>query len=226
MRLLYILVSISVLSSCSKKVLFQEAYLLESSRVDRDKLAELNTYYAGDAFDYITFQVDINNRSENTIFLSERDVELRFRREGRRAAVINPIRKNEMIQNLVLQDESLEAQKKASTVGRSVLSGVTILSSVLSGGDPLINVVSGTDIALDIVEERRQYEAAQGTIEEQIAYLEEYALGERTIAPGETGSFDIHFERLMVDGLAKLIIYSGTDKYISEYELVVVKKRL
>ena len=99
--------------------------------------------------------------------------------------------------------------------------GASILAGALSGQGAASSIYYGTGSAVDIIEQRRQYNAAQGTLEEQIAYHEEYTLDKAIIPPGRSGSYDVHFERLMVDSHCELIIYTDTQTAVSEYELVV-----
>lgn len=220
------LLSLLLLSSCSRKVLIQEAYLIETDRKSANSDIDIRTHYVGDAFQYITFQIDIENNSEDTLFVSERDVELRTRHERSRRGNIAPIRKEQLIQDLVAEQEQLQYEKQANTATSVVFSGLNVVTRIIAGGTPTDAVIQGTVRAADIMEERRQYNAAQGSIEDQIIYLEDYTLGEDFISPGESGSYDVHFERLLIEGRCELVIYSTENPHATQYEFEVQKVRM
>lgn len=219
-----LLICLIVLVSCSRKIKVQEAYLIDTERKASTSDVNIRTHYVGDAFQYITFQVDIDNQSSDTLFVSERDVELRTRHERYRRGNIIPIRKEVIIQDLEAENALLEHEKKTKTARRAIFSGVKIVSGVMAGKDKEDAIIDGTAAATDIMDVRRQYIAAQGSIEDQIAYIDEYTLGHDAIPPGKSASYDVHFERLMIKGRCELVIYSNGAPHATQYELDVVKK--
>lgn len=220
-----LLLCLVALVSCSRKTKVQEAYLIDTERKATLSDIDIRTHYIGDAFQYITFQVDVDNRSEDTLLVSERNVELRTRHERYRRGNIAPMRKELIIQELQAENDLLEHEKKTKTARRAIFSGVRIVSGVLAGKDKEAAIIDGTAAATDIMDERRQYTAAQGTIEDQVAYIDEYTLGQDVIPPGESASYDVHFERLMLKGRCELVIYCGGEPYATQYELAVVKRK-
>ena len=224
MKNCFLLLSLVLLISCSRKIKVQEAYLIEYDRPTPSSDIDIRTHYVGDAFQYITFQVDIANRSADTLFVSERDVELRTRFERSRRGNISPIRKEVIIQDLEAENALLEHQKKSNTTRRAIFSGVRIVTGVMAGKDIDGAIIDGTESATGIMEERRQYIAAQGSIEDQIAYIAAYTLGHDNIPPGASASYDVHFERLMLKGRCELVVFSTGEPRATQYELDVVKK--
>jgi len=221
----FLFVCISM-ASCSQKILMQEAYPLEDNNSDETRRVDIKTYYAGDAFQFISFQIDVDNRSGDTIYLSEKDIELKLRLAWDESNTIRPIRKKELIDALWSEGKALRTEKNVSVASNVFVAGVNILAGVLGGADGISTAIYGADSAINIVEQRRYYKAAQGTIEEQIDYIDEYTLEEARILPGRSASYDIHFDRLMVDSHCELVIYSGSERYVTVYELVVAEKKM
>lgn len=224
MKYFLFLLSFILLTSCSKKIRVQEAYLIDTERQAVSSDIDIRTHYVGDALQYITFQVDIANRSKDTLFFSERDIELRTRHDQRRKANISPIRKETIIQDLEAEEAQLEHEKKTNTARRAIFSGVKIVTGVIAGKDVDDAIIKGTESATDIMDERRQYSAELGTIEDQISYIDKYTLGEDRIPPGQSASYDVHFRRLMIKGLCELVIYSAAKPHVTLYELAVTRK--
>ncbi len=219
--LIFFVVLISA-SSCSRKVLIQEAYYLEneSQELSKDRV-DIKTFFAGDDGVNITFQIDIDNRSESPVVLSERDIQLELKYKGRRRDILTPIRKADLIQNLMYEEERLESEKKADTAANIILSGVGILGGIVAGGSPAETIIYGSGSAADIVTRRNEYNTAQGSIEERIAYIEKYTLDETTIQPGSQATYDIHFDRVMANCFSELVVFYGDADHRSEYELEV-----
>lgn len=226
MRLVILFFLSISLVSCSRKILLQEAYLVEEQRSELQPRVDIRSYYAGDAFEYISFQIDVDNRSEDTIYLSEQDIDLKLRLAWDKSRTIRPIRKKDLINSLWSEGKAVKAEKNVSTATNLVLSGVNILGGILAGADGVSTIFYGAGTAVDIIEDRRYFNAVEGTIEEHIDYIDEYTLEEAQILPGRSASYDIHFERLMANSHCELVIDSGTDRYVTVYELAVVEKKI
>ena len=191
--------------SCSRKILIQQASQLSDTelRQSEDRI-EVRTYYSGDMGEFITFQVDVDNRSEETLTISERDLELSLDEGNGRYARMRPIRKAELMDRLHAEKEQLIREKKAVTISRVLGSGLGIVAAVLGGVSGPEAIIYGSDSAAGIIDDRRAYNAAQGSIEERIEYHEDYTLSRMDVPAGGHGSFDIHFERVMVETMAIL----------------------
>ena len=206
--------------ACSRKILVQDAFLSESDRgIQQD--VRVQTTYAGDAYSYITFQLDITNNSSDSIRLSQRDVELVYDIDRGRNRYLKPIRKADIILDLVQAEEILEAEKKQETISAGVVTGIGILTSVLAGGSVVDNVVYGAASTADIMVVRDRYGLDQGSIEDQIRYHEEYTLEDVMIPPLGKASYDVHFERLLIDGPAEMVVYFGGLDHMTQYHMQV-----
>jgi len=195
-------------TSCSRKIQVQEAYFLENETAKQNKdRVDIKTYYVGDDGYNISFQIDINNRSESPVHLSERDIELELNYTGSRKNVMAPIRKADLI--IALDQEERR-----------------FLGGILTGAPAVETIVYGSGTAADIVSRRSEYGAAQGSIEEQIQYYEKYTLDEATIEAGGSATFDIHFERVMANCRSELVIFYGDNSYVAEYDLVVEERKI
>lgn len=214
-------------TSCSRKIQVQEAYFLENetAKLNTDRV-DIKTYYVGDDGYNISFQIDIDNRSESPVHLSERDIELELNYTGSRKNVMAPIRKADLIIALDQEERRLEGEKNADTAANIILSGVGILGGILTGAPAVETIVYGSGTAADIVSRRSEYGAAQGSIEEQIQYYEKYTLEEATIEAGDSATFDIHFERVMANCRSELVIFYGDNSYVAAYDLVVEERKI
>lgn len=213
--------------SCAPKIALQQAYLLERDIPEppAENRVDIKTFYGGDAFDFITFQIDIDNRSSDTIALDARDITMYLESSNGYKTSLYPIDKNAFINTLSSDAHYLNREKKADTAANIILSGIGVLGAVLGGGNTAETVIYGTGTAVDIMDRRRGYEEAEMSIEEQIAYHEEYTLDRTTLAPGENASYDIHFSRLMTDGYCELEIFCADNNYLFEYDLEVIETR-
>jgi len=222
MKKILLLLTIGLaMTSCARKILVQDAYLTESDRYASDQDVRVQTTFAGDAYSYITFQLDITNNTTDSIRLTERDVELVYKTDRGRNQYLKPIRKTDIIRDLQQIEEQLAVEKKQETITASVLTGVGVLGSVLSGGNVVDNVIFGTASAADIMDVRNRYGLEQGSIEDQIRYHLEYTLENVMIPPLGKASYDVHFERLLVDGPAEMVVYFGGQDHITKYHMEV-----
>ena len=224
-----ILLSVSaivILSSCSQKILVQDAYQIDSEETFSESRVDVKTQYAGDGLQYVTFQVDVDNRSEDSIFLSSGNIVLDISNGSRRTTKLAPLRKYDIIRSLEQENNNLESEKKTNTAANIILGGAGILTGILAGGSAPENIIYGAGTAVDVLDQRQRYGAAQGSIEDQIIYHEEYTLDEVVVAPGRTASYDIHFERLLIGGPADLRIKINGEEHVTNYEFEVNEVRV
>ncbi len=226
MRSLLLLLMLISLTSCGRKILFQEAEYMESSPTNTPNRIDVNTYYAGDAFSFITFIVEVDNRSADTIILTESNVLLEYQNAVGAETKLYPIRKKKLITDYKEEQKSLEYNKKATTVNNIVSAGLGVLIGITGGADAVGIFFYGVDATSDILADREYYENAQGSVEDQLAYMEEYTLESDTILPGRLGSFDVHFDRLMMSGLADLKVACDSITYSTTYNLEVKEANL
>lgn len=215
------------LSSCAPKILVQEAYYLEdSSEFNSDNRVDIQSYYGGDALDYITFQIDVDNRSSDTISLNQKEIQLLIKDANTPYENLYPIPKDEFIRDLAIQSDELRKEKRASTTANIIFSSLEIIGGIAAGVPATESIIYGTATAADIIDIRRGYEFAEMSIEELIAYHEEYTLDYAVLAPGKSGSYDLHFPRLMLNNDCRFEVYCQDNLYSFEYELRVVETKV
>ena len=223
-RILLLATTLILSASCSRKLLIQEAYAIEASDESRRDLSnnrvDIRTSFAGDnGYSFITFQIDVDNKSSETIYFDENDVTLIIGR-GADKQLLSSIPKREIISMLEYESKNVNLNKKVDTAEGALGSGFELLAGILAG-DIIGGIFYGSLTAADMLTRRNDFKKAERSIEEELAYHEEYTLDEATLAPGESGSYDIHFDRTMQASFAYLEIYCADHNYGFEYQLEV-----
>lgn len=223
-NLLFLFAFIMTCSACNK-VYIQEAYLLEESqrRPLPDNMVDVKTFYGGDAYQYITFQVEIENKTRDTIEISDSDISIKLDKDYRRQVQFYPIPKEDILYNLETTAVQIERERKAQRTGNIIASGANIIGGILLGAGAVESIVFGVNDATIIAEDDRRGKLAKNSIEDQIIYHEEYTLDHGIILPGGFASFDVHFERPMTDGRCEIEVDCADATYRFDYMLEVVK---
>lgn len=164
-----------------------EDVLRTNNRID------VRTFYGGDMGSFITFQVDVDNRSDSSLFIAERDLLFNITQGDGNNLTLGAIRKSRILDDLYREEKRVDKEKKASTIFTVIATGLGLVTGV--GGAGVDAVLYGSDAASVIVGDRRSYNAYQGSIQEMIEYHEEYTLDELEIEPGRSASFDVHFKK-------------------------------
>jgi len=217
------------LSSCSKKFYYLDAFPYEEgSHFEEDKKLSINTYFAGDAISYLVYELDIENHSEDTVYLSHTDVFLHL--GGQESHSLMALRRDDLIREMRAEQKYADQQRKVRNVESAVGIGVSIISIATgSGGFGGVNVVNdilyATESAAYILEDNRAYKLIKGDLDEQIAYVDDWVLYETKIAPGEKQSWDVLFERIMTEIDVDLVIKSEGKAYTFEYEQIIVEEK-
>lgn len=224
LRILIFGLALIFLSSCSRKLLIQEAYAVEETEDSRRHLpnnrVDLTTSFAGDnGYSFITFQIDVDNRSSETIFFDENDVTLMIGR-GSDKQLFYPIPRREVISTLEYESKNVNFNKKADTAEGALGTGFELLAGLLAG-DVVGGIFYGSLTAADMLTRRGEFNKAERSIEQELEYHNEYTLGEVTLGPGESGSYDVHFSRTMRANFAQLEIYCADHNYEFGYQLEV-----
>lgn len=220
---------ILLMSSCSRKIAVQKAYQLEDRGDNRNNNPTNDVYvtsaFIGDNLDYITFQIDVDNQSDEPITIDASNTALLMDVDGVRRRLAQPLYKDDIMRFLNNEKNLLESERKTANTTTAVLGGLDVLGSVLSGAGPAETVLRGTDYAADAVTRSQQYKLAQQSVEERIAYHDTYSLERAVIEPGTKGTFDIHFQPPMVDAFSELEIRCADHVYDFPYQLQVLKER-
>lgn len=216
------------LSSCARKFHYLDAVpYQEGSHYEEDEKLSISTYFAGDAVSYLVYELDIENISEDTIYLSHSDVFLRM--GGSEMHSLMALRRADLIREIQAEQRYTDQQRKARNIEAAVGIGVSILAVATGNSVGGVNVVNdilyATETAAYVLEDNRAYKLIKGDLEEQIAYIENWVLLDTKIAPGEEQSWDVLFERVMSDIDVDLLIKSEGREYIFEYEQMIIEEK-
>jgi len=232
-KVLYIVLAALFLSSCAQKLIIQEAYQLEDRGDNRNNRptnrVDITTSFAGDnGYSFITFQIDVDNRSGETIFLNQNDVALMVDVDDTRRQLFHPIPKRDVVRTLELEAEDISIDKKQDLAEGSLVTGLDVLTGFLTGGDLVGGLIYGAWGASEVISRRQQFNKAERSVEEQINYHKEYTLDRAKIGPGDHATFDVHFERPIKVCRAELEVYCADHMYDFDYQMelreVKVKK--
>ena len=216
----FLLLSIFLCSSCSQKFYYQNAHKLDgaSSTPETDSIRlVVNTTYAGDALDYVVFELEVKNPTNDTIWIDSDNIKLIFEKEE-----MKPIEKQNVIDFLHSENYKLEREKKRRNTEDAIVVGLNLLAIAFSpGARTLDGIFYSLDATGYILEDRRQLNLAKGSIEEQIIYIEEWVLDKSYLAPSEENSWDILFDRFMVNEKAILTIEIQGIFYEFPYEMFI-----
>jgi len=221
-QLLFISFVLISLSSCSRKVYFQDAIPTDDeAHFYEDTDVTINTFYAGDAIDYIIFEINIENNSDEAIFLDNDDVVLTLVADD--SIYFPSLSRTILIDDIHEYQQQLRRQRRARNVEAAVNVGLNILNAVIIR-DPaatLDAIVYSTDAAIYAFEGNRASALINGSLEERIAYVNDSVLDYTKIKPGEEQNWDVLFEPTMMDGVCKLQLECMGKTFDFEYELFI-----
>lgn len=226
--LLWIMTLSLFLPSCAEKIYLQEAQKLSSDlNVNRIDDIQVESYYSGDALQYIVFELDVFNNSDDTLYISRKNIELLVNPPQDRTYVLNPLDKNDVIRNLQQEHRALKSERKANNIANAIGVGLGLIaigsSSVNVGLDATLYAA---DSAAYIMEENRAYSLMTGSLEEQIQYTQEWVLGLDTLPPHTENSWDVLFTRDLVDAPARLAVHLEDRSFVQEFDLRVREEKV
>ena len=224
------LLGLLLCTSCSRKATLQKAYQLEDRADNRSNNPKngvnVTTAFIGDAINFITFQVDVENKSDSSITIDASNIALLIDLGDTRRQYAQPVHKADIINYLSREAGLLESERKSANTVTAVLGGLDVVASVLSGAGAAETVIRGGDYAVEAVDRSQRYKLVQQSVEEQLAYHEEFSLDRATIPPGAKATYDIHFEPPMVNAYGELEITWANHTYDFHYKLEVIEERL
>ena len=215
--------------ACAPKVYFFEAEKLttSSSEITLPPDIQAGAFFAGDALDYVVFELDVANNSTDSITVNFRDVYLEVQEHPARAIIIDAISKDDIIRSLHERHRQLESEKKARDVGNAIGIGLDLLVMGSSGG---INTVGGliyaADVATYMLEDSRAHKLMVGDLQDQIAYVEEWVLDSVKLGPGERGSWDILLPRRLFTAPATFYWNPDQLSFSQDFELSILEERV
>jgi len=215
-------------TACNRTIALQNAHQLEDRGDNRNNNptndVHITTAYIGDAINHITFQIDVDNRSDQSIIVDASDMALLMDVGGDRRRFARPVHKEDLLRSLRNQKDLLETERKNANTQTAVIGGLDVLAGILSGADAVETVAVGGGYATEAVDRSQRYKMAQRSVEEELAYHEEFSLDRVMLEPGTKGTFDIHFEPPLLNVFAEIEIRCADHVYDFPYQLEVVEE--
>jgi len=212
-----------LLASCSQKIYFFEADKLEMDEPN-DLDIEVNAFFAGDALDYVVFELDVRNNTMDTIHLNYNDIYLSIKEE--QEVVLNALDKFDLIEDAKSRQEHHKREKRGNDIGNAILIGLDLF--LVGSGN--LNAVDGliytTETASYMLEDSRAYKLLKGSIDEQIQYIEDWVLQYAYIPPQSEDTWDILFERKLYDNYADLVVKIKEKEYSIPFNIITKEERI
>jgi len=226
------LLLVSLLASCKstylytdihpEKVAFKNTENIEFTE-DQETELTIRTAFIGNAIDYAIFQLEIENDSEIPVSISYEDVRLVHHHGFQR----NAHHKYNFIKNLKSEKKKVKKQKKANTIG-NILFGALTVASIASGGGGINTadaVIYGAESLVYIADDRRAFNAMEGTIEDEIKYIEDWVLFESIIPSEGVLTNDVMFPSDGLNDDFDIEIRLDGKLYLIPYDCVVREER-
>lgn len=227
-KLLLLFLSVFLCFSCSQKVYFFGADKLHDDVANHNSNIYVDGFFAGDALDYIVFELDVKNESNDTIRFSFNDVYLKvYDPKNSLPLELSALNKNQVIEELNLAKVKLDREKKGRDIGNAINFGLNVIA-IGSG-----NRLNGLDLALYsaetaafMLEDSRSHKLLKGSLEEQIAYVDDWVLYNEALAPGNENSWDVLFERNLYNAEADLVIEINGITYAIPFVIKTIEQKV
>lgn len=227
-KLLFLLISVFFCFSCSQKVYFFEADKLHHDAENYNSNIFVDGYFAGDALDYVVFELDIKNESNDTIRFKFKDVYLKVYGDKNSGTIELPaLNKNQVIDDLNRAKVQLDREKKGRDIGNALSIGFNILAlSTGNATNGLDAVLYSTETAAFMLEDSRSHKLIKGSLEDQVIYVNDWVLYKEVLAPRTENSWDVLFERNLYDADADLVIEINGESYIVPFILKTIEEKV
>lgn len=170
--------------------------------------------FVGDAINYVIFQIDITHDLVEPQKFSASDIRIV---DLRTAEIIDPISRDEALKSLELERVDLQKEKRNRTINEVAWVGVNILAALLGGGGSAATVNSlaySVESSVYILQERRDFDIINGSIEDEIKYIEDWTLEEDLVDPDESYTVDVLFPRDMdLRSIELQVDFAGKELY-------------
>ena len=204
-KYIFLLAFIVMLSSCSPgfQTFHAEPELIDYE-IDEQLYSDhevdscdVSCFFVGDALNYVIFQIDIEHELDESQKISASDLRIV---DLRTAQIIHSISREEALASLELERDDLQREKRNRTINEVAWVGFNVLAALLGGGGSAATVNSlaySVESSVYILQERRDFDIINGSIEEEIKYIEDWTLGEDLVHPNESYTVDVLFPRDM-----------------------------
>ncbi len=216
------------LSSCAKKVYFFEAEKTSSEAdLSRARDIRVESYFSGDALDYVVFEVDIFNNTNNDLIIDHKDISLSLINKDGKTVLLDALDKRDIIYQLEMTNRDIQREKKSRDISNAIGIGIGIIAIGTTSNYAGIDVaLYATESAAYMMEDSRAHKLMVGSLEEQIAYVDEWVLERDTITPGKDNSWDVLFERRLADAPATLIVEIEGIEFKQAYNLYIIEEKV
>jgi hypothetical protein len=172
--------------------------------------------------------LEIENHSDKNYLIRREDVMLYlYDLENGSETSLPMLDKNDLLRDLSRNRQDLISEKKANTTIGIVSVGLNLLSIALTPGLNGVDAVFySMESASYIFEDRRQYNLIQGDIEEQMQYIEDWIIDEELIEPNEKISYDLLFDRTLINADAIIEIDCPPGHKSFEFEMVIKEEKI
>lgn len=214
----YILLLFSCLiifGSCSQKLYFLDAEKQEYEIPQNEKNdIIIEAYFAGEVMDYHVFEIDVYNKSQDSLTISFQDAFLKIyenqENEGFETRALN---KEKIIDELKHENKRVKREKRANNILNGISLGLTVfggVTNVINGADA---IYLSAETASIMIEDARVYKLISGSIEEQIEYVDKWVLYNEKVAPLSETTFDVFFKRNLIEADADFKLHIRDSEY-------------
>lgn len=222
------LILLVLLTSCKSTYFYTEihpeqvAFTTEDNiEFTKDDLEDviIRTAFVGHAIDYSIFQLDIENLSDMPILIDYTNVKLVHEDGFQR----NAHHKYNFIKNLDKEKKKIKKQKRTRTIGNIILGGLTVASIAFGGGagNSFNAITYGAESAVYIADDARQFNAIEGSIEDEIAYIQDWVLFESIIARDDKLTKDVLFPNEGLENNFAIEVTIEGEKHFIPYECIL-----
>jgi len=178
--------------------------LYDSQTLDQ---MDVSCAFVGDAINYVIFQVDVMHSLDTFVEFSAHQIRMVDMRTG---LVINAISRDEQLDILEYEQKDLKREKRNRTINDVAWVGLNVLAGILGGGGSAATVNTlafSVESSFYILETRRDFDIVNGSIEDEMKYVDEWTLGNDRIYPNENYTVDVLFPREMDLNSVEIQIY-------------------
>lgn len=227
MKKLLLLSTFLILFSCAQKVHFFEAQKRGGYEL-KDSLVRVDSYFAGDALEYIVFELDVENLGDDAIELSAKDIRLEvYDHSNRDPLILDALNKRDVINDLHRAQKRLKAEKKTNDILNAVDIGLSLLVIGTSGTYTSVDaIIYSTETAAYMMEDARAYKLMKGDIEDQIQYVEDWVMDDEYIEPHGKGSWDVLFPRQLFNAPSSFVLHTPDFIYKQDFDLYIKEEKV
>ncbi|MBX2816543.1 MAG: hypothetical protein KTR24_11110 [Saprospiraceae bacterium] len=188
----------------------------------------LTARYGLDAGDHLVFELDVNNGSNDELFISAEDVMLVVEDEDEaRSHRLPAVNKDRLLDHLEDEKVILRKEKRTQGVLSAIGVGIGVVAMAVDPGSfsTADRIFYAAEATAGIVGEQRSFTLAEGDIDDQILYVEDWVMDTTTIAPGEEQSWDLLFTNPIAAGSATLLVEVDGRPLAFDFTLELAERR-